>query len=156
MPFVWSIGTIIGPAIGGYFADPSVNFPAIFSPDGLFGRLPYLLPNLICSVLLLFSLGLAYLFLVETHPDMQAWSTKEDLKYSTAHTPLMQTGGAMTNAPADIAHESYGTFDSVQISESSRTEDERKANSRDSSMSRAGKEKAFTRPVIMLVIAMGM
>lgn len=53
MPFVWSIGTIIGPAIGGTFANPSVAFPWLFSPSGIFSMFPYLLPNLICAALLL-------------------------------------------------------------------------------------------------------
>jgi hypothetical protein len=35
MPFVWSIGTVIGPAIGGTFSNPAINFPNAFSPDGV-------------------------------------------------------------------------------------------------------------------------
>ncbi|THC87563.1 hypothetical protein EYZ11_012990 [Aspergillus tanneri] len=49
MPFVWSIGTIIGPAIGGLLAKPAEGFPSLFSHDGLFGKYPYLLPNVVCS-----------------------------------------------------------------------------------------------------------
>lgn len=36
MPFVWSVGTIIGLAIGGMLAIPSVTLPWLFSPSGLF------------------------------------------------------------------------------------------------------------------------
>lgn len=151
MPFVWSVGTIVGPAIGGYFAEPAENFPSMFSRNGLFASFPYLLPNLICASLLLTSIVAAYFFLVETHPDMQPWSTQEDLDHTTAATPLIPASGAMNNAPADLSAESYGTFDAVTITETS--EDQKKPLNRASSPRR---EKVFTKNVIMLTVALGM
>ncbi|PYI09157.1 MFS transporter [Aspergillus sclerotiicarbonarius CBS 121057] len=71
MPFFWSLGTIIGPAIGGVLAKPADGFPSLFSPRGLFARFPYLLPNLVCSILLCLSIFCVWMFLRETHPDMQ-------------------------------------------------------------------------------------
>jgi hypothetical protein len=145
----------MGPAIGGYFADPSTSWPGLFPPGGLFGRLPYLLPNLICSVMLACSMLTAKLFLVETHPDMQPWSTPDDLRYSTAQTPLIATSGAVANAPTDLSQESYGTFDQVSMVEGSRGE--RKASCRASSSSSLDfKGKAFTTPILMLITALGM
>lgn len=150
MPFVWSVGTIVGPAIGGYFAEPVDNFPS-FSRNGLFASFPYLLPNIICASLLLTSIVAAYFFLLETHPDMQPWSTREDLDHTTATTPLIPASGAMNNAPADLSAESYGTFDAVNITETEG--DQMKPLSRASSLRR---EKAFTKNVIMLTLALGM
>lgn len=150
MPFVWSVGTIVGPAIGGYFAEPVDNFPSMFSRNGLFASFPYLLPNLLCASLLLASIVAAYFFLLETHQDMQPWSTQEDLDHTTAATPLIPASGAMNNAPADLTTESYGTFDAVTITESSK--DQKKSLSRASSPSR---EKVFTKNVIMLTVALG-
>ncbi|XP_039146650.1 protein ZINC INDUCED FACILITATOR-LIKE 1-like [Dioscorea cayenensis subsp. rotundata] len=46
----WGIGLVVGPAIGGFFAQPAENFPSIFAEDSLFGRFPYLLPCLIISI----------------------------------------------------------------------------------------------------------
>lgn len=46
----WGIGLIIGPALGGYLAQPAEKFPDLFSPDSFFGRFPYFLPCL-CSSL---------------------------------------------------------------------------------------------------------
>ncbi|KAL8529310.1 hypothetical protein ACS0TY_006655 [Phlomoides rotata] len=46
----WGTGLIIGPALGGYLAQPAEKFPGIFASDSLFGRFPYLLPCLIISV----------------------------------------------------------------------------------------------------------
>lgn len=161
MPFVWSIGTIVGPSIGGYFTDPVRNLPSLFSPGGVFDSNPYLLPNLVCAALLLGSILAGYFFLFETHPDMQPWSTKNDLDYTSATTPLIPATGAVNNAAADLTTESYGTFASVEIV------DEQGRNVRDRNMSRSGSEtsmssigsvsrpKIFTRQVIQLTVALG-
>ncbi|PWA42049.1 major facilitator superfamily domain protein [Artemisia annua] len=50
----WGIGLIIGPALGGYLAQPAEKFPGLVSPDSLFGRFPYLLPCLCISIFALF------------------------------------------------------------------------------------------------------
>ncbi|KAJ9537079.1 hypothetical protein OSB04_029812 [Centaurea solstitialis] len=44
------IGLIIGPAIGGFFAQPAEKYPHLFSENSLFRRFPYFLPCLIISV----------------------------------------------------------------------------------------------------------
>eukprot|EP00258_Populus_trichocarpa_P047779 XP_024463798.1 probable peptide/nitrate transporter At3g43790 isoform X2 [Populus trichocarpa] len=44
------IGMIIGPAIGGFLAQPAENFPNLFSESSIFGRFPYFLPCLVISV----------------------------------------------------------------------------------------------------------
>lgn len=162
MPFVWSIGTIIGPSVGGVFAEPVKNFPHFFSPGGIFDAFPYLLPNLVCVVMLFGSILAGYFFLFETHPDMQSWSTKEDLDHTSATTPLIPTTGAVNNAAANLTTESYGTFASVEIV------DEHGQNIRDKAMIRSNSEtsmrrnispsrhKVFTKSVIHLVIALGM
>ncbi|KAL3349317.1 hypothetical protein AABB24_022449 [Solanum stoloniferum] len=61
----WGIGLIIGPAIGGFFAQPAEKYPAAFSKDSIFGRFPYFLP---CVCISLFSLvvGIASFWLPET------------------------------------------------------------------------------------------
>ncbi|XVF82746.1 hypothetical protein PTKIN_Ptkin16aG0074300 [Pterospermum kingtungense] len=50
----WGIGLIIGPALGGFLAQPAEKYPNIFSKDSLFGRFPYFLP---CLVISLFALA---------------------------------------------------------------------------------------------------
>ncbi|CAN1804380.1 Protein ZINC INDUCED FACILITATOR-LIKE 1 [Linum perenne] len=47
----WGIGLIIGPALGGFLAQPAEKYPALFSQDSLFGRFPYFLPSLAISVI---------------------------------------------------------------------------------------------------------
>ncbi|OMO60217.1 Major facilitator superfamily [Corchorus olitorius] len=46
----WGIALIIGPALGGFLAQPADKYPNIFSQDSLFGRFPYFLPCLVISI----------------------------------------------------------------------------------------------------------
>ncbi|KQJ92423.1 protein ZINC INDUCED FACILITATOR-LIKE 1 [Brachypodium distachyon] len=52
----WGIGLIIGPAIGGYLAQPAKQYPHIFHEKSTFGRFPFLLPCLCISVFATFAL----------------------------------------------------------------------------------------------------
>lgn len=153
MPFAWSVGTIVGPSIGGYFADPSKNFPSLFPPSGIFSVFPYLLPNLICALMLFGSIIAGYLFLEETHPDMQPWSTPADLDHTTAETPLLPTAGATAHAAANLATESYGTFDSIDIQKEETWHI--KSDGRSLSVSSDPNKMIFTKSVVMLVTALG-
>ncbi|KAI0444064.1 major facilitator superfamily domain-containing protein [Xylaria telfairii] len=110
MPFVWSIGTIIGPAIGGIFAEPHQSWPQIFTQDSWFTTFPYLLPNLICAALLFVSILLGWLLLEETHPDMQPRVMLSDDAYATEETPLLETSDALKQPPVDLRSEIYGSF----------------------------------------------
>lgn len=67
MPFVWCLGSIIGPAMGGALAMPCEAYPWLFTKGGIFDTYPFLLPNLVCVVILLFGITNGILFLEETH-----------------------------------------------------------------------------------------
>lgn len=112
MPFVWSIGTILGPFVGGTFADPHDSFPELFPEGSLFYRYPYLLPNLVCAGLLLISIILGWVLLVETHPDMQPQATVPECEstYMSEETPLLGTSDALKRPAVDMRDESYGTL----------------------------------------------
>ncbi|KAI1377785.1 MFS general substrate transporter [Hypoxylon crocopeplum] len=110
MPFVWSIGTIIGPAIGGMLADPHNSWPNTFPRGTLFADFPYLLPNLCCAGLLLISICLGYFLLEETHPDMVPRVMLPDDTYVSDETPLMETSDAIKQPAVDLRSETYGTF----------------------------------------------
>lgn len=71
MPFVWSIGSIIGPAMGGALALPCDVYPSIFPRGGLFETYPFLLPNLFCVFILVLGITNGILFLEETHLEMK-------------------------------------------------------------------------------------
>ena len=162
MPFVWSIGTILGPYIGGYFATPVQNFPGMFSEHGIFAKFPYLLPNLICVGLMVVSIIAGYLCLHETHPDMQPGSrrSEDDLEQHAFH--IRANSSIMTTQPTDntpavnITQESYGTFNTV--SEEAVVEEwnlKADGTARPSSSSSRSSPKVFTKRVIMLTVALG-
>jgi len=109
MPFVWSLGTIIGPMIGGLFADPHDSWPKLFPSGSLFARFPYLLPNLICAGLLAVSILLGYFLLDETHPDKQPRVLLPDDTYLSENTPLLETSDALKRPAVDLRDENYGS-----------------------------------------------
>ena len=156
MPFVWSVGTIVGPSIGGLFSDPTKNFPGRFSADGIFGRFPYLLPNLICSALMLLSVFAAWIFMKETHPDKQPPNVT-DVPYVPPHRPSMSTSRPLLTsggAAANLEQDNYGTFAHVEesaIEEDWNVKADGTSNSRAPSMS----GKTFTKRVTLLIVALG-
>ncbi|XP_068689943.1 uncharacterized protein [Montipora foliosa] len=62
----WNSGLMLGPAIGGYLAQPTEKYPNIFSKGSIFDKFPFLLPCLFNCALLLISIVLSYFFLEET------------------------------------------------------------------------------------------
>jgi MFS family permease len=155
MPFVWSIGTIIGPAIGGTFANPSHNFPAVFSKHGVFGHFPYLLPNLICATFLLLSIIAGYFLLQETHPDLQPQANLFVYDEETDHTPLITAAGATANPDVDLRCDGYGTFNEINIHQEEHWYVNADGTSRPASFDEKPRPKAFTWQVSMLVVALG-
>lgn len=142
MPFVWSVGTIIGPCIGGTFADPSAAWPHLFPKGSLFDTFPYLLPNLLCAALLALSIALGFLLLEETHPDMQPRVSLPADTYMSEETPLIETSDAMKRPAVDLRSETYGT---IQMSDESEAE---------VAQEKTGMEAIWTKPIIGLVIAL--
>lgn len=63
MPLVWSLGSVVGPAFGGFFAQPATQYPNLFGNVEFLKKFPYLLPNLIATIFFLISAASATLFL---------------------------------------------------------------------------------------------
>ncbi|CAM9674916.1 unnamed protein product [Ectocarpus sp. 6 AP-2014] len=61
-----AISLIFGTGIGGLLAQPALHYPGFFSATGLFGRFPFLLPNLVGAVMSVLTLILVVFFLPET------------------------------------------------------------------------------------------
>lgn len=76
--------------MGGFFAEPAKYYPSLFSPDGLFGKFPYLLPNLVSTGVILLAMLQGYLFLKETNPRFQTSteSERENRGSVSERTPL--------------------------------------------------------------------
>lgn len=96
----WGIGLIIGPALGGFLAQPAEQYPTIFSQEGLFGRFPYFLP---CAIISVFALGvtIACFWLPETlHKHGKISQPNEE------HEPDDAMEAAYESNSKEITHES--------------------------------------------------
>lgn len=63
MPLVWTIGSIFGPAFGGALARPAEKHPDLFGRSDFLRRHPFVLPNLLSSVLFIVGITTGFLFL---------------------------------------------------------------------------------------------
>lgn len=127
MPFVWSVGTIIGPCIGGTFADPHETWPNVFPEGSIFVTFPYLLPNLICAALLFVSIILGYFLLEETHSAMDPRIHLPVDTFASEETPLRETSDAIKRPPVDVRSATYGTFRNLNSQASEPFEEPEKA-----------------------------
>lgn len=66
MPLVWSIGSVFGPAFGGFFAQPAEQYPSLFGNIAFFKKYPFALPNILAGVIFFISFMTGLLFLKET------------------------------------------------------------------------------------------
>ncbi|KAM0843224.1 hypothetical protein ACQ4PT_057858 [Festuca glaucescens] len=62
----WGLGLVIGPALGGYLAQPAEKYPQTFSKESLFGRFPYFLPSQGVSLFAAIVLILSCIWMPET------------------------------------------------------------------------------------------
>ena len=63
--------SILGPAIGGVLAQPCDSFPTLFPRGTIFDQFPFLLPNLVCAIILSSGVVVGVLFLEETHEELK-------------------------------------------------------------------------------------
>ncbi|KFY12978.1 hypothetical protein V491_06575 [Pseudogymnoascus sp. VKM F-3775] len=68
VPSLRGAGTIIGPVIGGYRAEPVKNYPFLFQKGTIWDKFPFLLPNIVVVIFLLSSCILGLFFMEEVHP----------------------------------------------------------------------------------------
>jgi hypothetical protein len=66
---MWPRRSILGPTLGGALARPVINYPTFFQTGSIWERYPYLLPNLVCTVIVSFGVVIGILFLEETHAE---------------------------------------------------------------------------------------
>jgi MFS family permease len=83
---VYGMGMIVGPIIGGLAARPALQYPDFFAQTGLFGRFPYLLPSILCSLLAFIGAVEVLLFLPESLHLKKNKAKEQTAKYK----PLQQ------------------------------------------------------------------
>lgn len=168
MPFMWCMGSIIGPSLGGTLAQPADNYPSWFSKNSLFGRFPFLLPNVVCTSVLILGIVIGFLFLEETHAEKKyrrdvgleigQWllGSRSWRKEFGSHTRLENVhddGQSLFDEPPPGYSSTLTTpRPSVQGSAREVPEDvESTVNSE-----KRGFSKAFTRQVIFTIVAYGL
>lgn len=99
--------------MGGYAAQPARFYPEYFSANGVFGKFPYLLPNLIASVCIFIAILQAAVFLEETNPQkLQGLCAHGEIEQTTAdeRTPLFKPGTNGRNRRPSYASASLPTL----------------------------------------------
>ncbi|QRV75725.1 major facilitator superfamily transporter [Ceratobasidium sp. AG-Ba] len=87
MPMMWSLGSTLGPFIGGTFSNPAKHFPWLFGTS-FWEEYPYFLPCLIAAMFTSCVFILSALFLEETHhPNAEAKPQTSTTEYGTIDQP---------------------------------------------------------------------
>ncbi|GJM88079.1 hypothetical protein PR202_ga04103 [Eleusine coracana subsp. coracana] len=92
----WGLGVIVGPALGGYLAQPADKYPHMFSKSSIFGRFPYLLPCLsVSSFAVIVLIGCTWL------PILSLW-TVSDRNYGGLSFSTEDIGEVLAMAGASL------------------------------------------------------
>lgn len=59
--------SILGPVLGGALARPCISYPDLFPSGTIFEQFPFLLPNLVCTSVVVLGVLVGFFFLEETH-----------------------------------------------------------------------------------------
>lgn len=83
--------------MGGFLAQPAKYHPHYFSEDGLFGRYPYLLPNVVAALGIVLAIIQGMLFLEETLP-MQEEEPEETTQAALINEPTINERAPLLTA----------------------------------------------------------
>ncbi|KAK0636936.1 tetracycline:hydrogen antiporter-like protein [Bombardia bombarda] len=174
MPLVWCLGSIIGPMIGGALAKPVESLPSVFSPGSIWDHFPYLLPNLFSAICVFMGVIIGILFLEETHSErkQQRDHGLEFGNYLLSRIfPKKPVAVPRTKNPEErpLLYENeellpgYRTADGSDQEESAGDHDdehdsldlEASGNKMSIRPDRKPTVKAFSRPVILVIISYG-
>lgn len=103
---------------------------------------------------MLISIVVGYYCLEETHPEKKA-SPASYMSTTTAETPLLATAGATEHCGVDLRAESYGTFNTVDMTEQDSWVVSADGSPRDSADTPIDQGCVFTKRVVMLTVALG-
>ncbi|XP_031103857.1 protein ZINC INDUCED FACILITATOR-LIKE 1-like isoform X2 [Ipomoea triloba] len=106
----WGIGLVIGPAVGGYFAQPAEKYPGIFSAESFFGKFPYFLPCLMISMFALVATVISFWLLETMHTHKKEHKEEHDVSHN-AH----EIFSLWAVSPRKLGGLSYTTSDVGQV-----------------------------------------
>ena len=177
VPWVWAstsvypinltpLRSILGPALGGALAQPCINYPQLFARGTIFDKFPFLLPNLVCTLILVCGVIIGILFLEETHQDIKhrrdigveagkwilsffGWDEEQPVscdKFKDAN--FEETLSLLEDdlPPGYRTHESSPRLPSSRAHSPTKTEKQERSH---------GARKAFTRQVIVNIVGYG-
>ena len=161
--------SILGPALGGALAQPCLNYPSVFPRGTIFDRFPFLLPNLICAVILACGVTVGILFLEETHQELKdrkdfgLEAGKWLFRFFRRKAVLSPIADKDADGICDETHSllgdefppGYRTTDGSPRIPSSRALSPMKAEA-DARRKPRGVQKAFTKQVILNIIGYGL
>jgi len=96
----WSLGLVIGPAIGGLLANPAILYPKYFGGVTIFIEFPYLLPNLLTSVFGFIALFFIIAYLPETLPPSKPEAESPNARGGASVAELIHTDGVLSGVTA--------------------------------------------------------
>ncbi|KAH6917777.1 major facilitator superfamily domain-containing protein [Coprinopsis sp. MPI-PUGE-AT-0042] len=112
LPVAWSVGSTLGPAIGGGFTHAAEKWPEVFGRDGFFSHYPYFLPCVVAALVPLFAFLLASIALKETAPNVLRKRRLEELSKEGTASPLLEEctirNYGATGTPSSTLRSSHG------------------------------------------------
>ena len=161
----------MGPALGGALADPCNSYPTVFQRDTIFDRFPYLLPNLVCAVIVICGVVIGILFLKETHEEKKyrrdigletgQWILSLIPSRARTYDDRSKVGDANLEETRSMLSEDeqppgYRTTEGSPRPPRSRARSPGQSiDSRRSSSSKPSVSKAFTKQVVLNIIGYG-
>ena len=166
-----TFSSILGPALGGALAQPCESYPAFFAKGTIFDTFPFLLPNLVCAVVLACGVIVGILFLEETHEEKKHrrdWGIEAGkwllVRVDTSKYTKLADASMQAAPPAfedDEEPPAYRTADGTPRSSLSRTlptalsADDLSIKLTHPKPRNAGVQKAFTKQVVLNIIGFG-
>jgi hypothetical protein len=147
-------------------ARPVLNYPGVFAKGTIWERLPYLLPNLVCTLLVFCGLAIGIMFLEETHEekklrrdpghDAGKWVLSKVLRYPN----LRCTNTANPNEVLALLDENetpgaYCATEVVPSNQSSPEPEEPLSDSNSAPRFRTAATRAFTKQVVLNILSFG-
>lgn len=110
LPVAWSIGSTLGPFIGGAFAEPAKRWPKLFNKLDLFKYNPYLLPCIVASIIPVLAFIFAFLGLKETLPS----TARRERRFEVSVPGADESASITSRLPVMSRDLDYGTIARVQ------------------------------------------
>ena len=143
-------------------AQPCISYPTLFARNTIFDKFPFLLPNLVCGVILTVGVMIGILFLEETHEEIKGrrdigleagkWIISCFVKVQVQDRMLDKDGnGDMDDSQPLLEDESppgYRTTEGSSRAESPATRKTARPK-------QIGMQRAFTKQVVLNIIGYG-